>query len=93
MSKPFIKPSFKSELLLKELKLGQKTSWTLPVTDEGTTVKFLPDYQIASFFSYDSISRTITFHGDDLKDNEETFVDKVFFAEIRLIDEDGHVSF
>ena len=73
--------------------LGQQTSWTLPSTDEGTTIEFSTNHQIASFFKFDATTSTITFDGQNFLSSEKAFVDKVFFMEIRLIDENDNVTF
>ena len=68
-------------------KIGQKTTWTLPSTTQGSRLEFLPDKKIASLFRFDAINRTITFNGQNFKSEQKEFAEKVFFNAIRLIDE------
>ena len=60
---PTILLGFKSELKPPVFELGQQTSWTLPATDEGTTIEFSPNHQIAFLFRFDPTTHTITFDG------------------------------
>ena len=76
--------SFQSQLRTPIFKFGLKTTWSLPITAEGTILEFSPDLRIDSLFRFDSITRTITFNGQELE-SAEAFVNKVFFNSIRLI--------
>ena len=85
-----ILPSFKDDLPLQVIEIGKFSSWTLPDIVEGTyplaRIDFSADHQLASYLIFEPTSLTITFEGQKINDGLD-LVDKVFFVEIKLFDE------